>query len=100
MTKSSKNKSNRDVFGLSGTLSSAARIIFVLIAGAGYIFAQTAGSATIAGTVKDPGGSVIPAAAVVIHNIDTGIDRTIQTNASGAFTAAFLPPGPYEIDIA
>lgn len=74
-------------------------MIFVLIAGTGYIFAQTAGTATIAGTVKDPGGSVIPTAAVVIHNTDTGIDRTIQTNAAGAFTAAFLPPGPYEVDI-
>jgi hypothetical protein len=71
----------------------------VLLAGAGYVLAQTAGSTTIAGTVKDPAGSFVPAASVVVHNTETNIDRTIQTNAAGAFTAAFLPPGSYEVSV-
>ncbi len=65
----------------------------------GSLFAQTAGSATIAGTVKDPAGAVVPGAAVVVRNTDTGSDRSVQTNEDGLFSATFLPPGPYEVTV-
>ena len=52
--------------------------------------AQTAGSGTINGTVTDPSGSSIPGAAVLIHDADTGLDRPIQTNDAGIYSAAFL----------
>ncbi|HWD00364.1 MAG TPA: TonB-dependent receptor [Candidatus Sulfopaludibacter sp.] len=58
---------------------------------------QTAGSATITGTVTDPSGSVVPAAAITIHNTDTGIERKTETSDAGIFTAAFLQPGHYQI---
>ena len=59
---------------------------------------QTAGSATITGTVTDPSGSVVPGAAVTIHNTDTGIERKTQTSDAGIYTAAFLAPGHYQIE--
>jgi hypothetical protein len=91
---------NKKAYGFAGIRSSACRMLLVLVAGAGCVFGQSAGSATISGTVKDPAGSVVPAADVVVHNTDTGLDRTLQTNGAGLFTAAFLPPGPYEVDVA
>jgi hypothetical protein len=70
-----------------------------LYLGAGAIVAtaQTAGSGTINGTVTDPSGASIPGAAVVVHNVDTGIDRAVQSSDAGIYTAAFLQPGQYDI---
>jgi len=61
------------------------------------LFAQTAGSGSIAGTVTDPTGAVVPAASVTVHAVDTGIDRNVATNEAGIYTAAFLQPGNYEV---
>ena len=81
------------------TTVSAGVALLVLTAGGGFVFAQTAGSATIGGTVKDPAGAVVADAGVVLHNINTNADRTTQTNAAGSFNAAFLPPGQYEATV-
>ncbi len=71
--------------------------IWVLSAPVG--FAQSAGTGTITGAVTDPNGGVVPAAAVVVHNTNTGIDRSIQTNEAGLYTATFLQPGNYEVTV-
>ena len=63
------------------------------------LFAQSAGSGTIVGIVKDPANAVVSAATITVHNADTGGDRTVETNDSGAYSAAFLAPGPYEITV-
>jgi hypothetical protein len=62
-------------------------------------FAQSSGSGTIAGTITDPNGGVVPAAAVVVHNTNTGIDRSIQSNDAGLYNASFLQPGNYEVTV-
>jgi hypothetical protein len=59
--------------------------------------AQLSGSGTINGSVTDASGAVVPAADITIHNTDTGIDRKTRTTDAGDYTAAFLPPGHYEI---
>ena len=51
------------------------------------------------GTVTDATGAVVPNATVVVRNIDTGFSRTVQTNASGQFSAVELPAGPYDIKV-
>src|SRR5258705_318327 len=73
--------------------------IFSLVFLAGSAFGQTSGSGTITGTLKDPSGAVVPAAAVTIRNTDTGIDRKTQTTEAGIYTATFLKPGHYEINV-
>jgi hypothetical protein len=80
-------------------VSAAVALMLLLTAGSGFVFAQTAGSASITGTVKDPAGAVVADAAVVLHNVNTNADRATQTNAAGSFNAAFLPPGQYEATI-
>ncbi len=59
--------------------------------------AQTAATGTIAGTVTDASGAVVPNATVVITDTDTGAVRNITTNADGSYSVTFLQPGRYEV---
>ena len=59
--------------------------------------AQLAGSGTINGTVTDATGAIVPAAEISIRNVETGIERKTHTTDAGDYTAAFLPPGHYEL---
>lgn len=58
-------------------------------------FAQFRSS--IEGTVSDPAGAVVPDAQVTLTNIDTGVSRTVPTNAEGLFRFLALPPGNYKL---
>src|SRR5262245_59319467 len=63
---------------------------------AGIISAQvTTGS--ISGTVRDSTGSVLPGAQLVMLNEDTGIARTVPSDAAGRFLAPLLPLGRYRV---
>ena len=88
---------------LSGPVRSYFRLIFTFIAllafTAAVMFAQTAGTGTITGTISDPAGAVVPGATVAIHNVDTGSDRPVTSNEAGIYSATFLQPGPYEITV-
>ncbi len=60
-------------------------------------FAQS--TATLAGTVKDPTGAVLPGATVTIHNNGTGANRTITSDSAGQYVAPSLIPGDYTITV-
>lgn len=70
--------------------------VFVLF-GTAPAAAQTAGSGAIAGTVRDPGGAVVPGTVIVVRDDDTAIERTLTTNDDGIYSATFLQPGNYEV---
>lgn len=53
---------------------------------------------TISGTVNDESGAIIANAAVTIRNKATGAERRLTSNADGAFSAAALPAGEYEVE--
>jgi len=55
------------------------------------------GTGTITGTVTDPGGLVVPGAAVSVRNTETGIAHPLKTNDAGIYVAPFLQPGQYEV---
>jgi hypothetical protein len=66
----------------------------------GSAFAQSGGVAGIGGTVRDPSGSVVPNAKVVISRTSQGEVRSLSTNAAGVFTAPSLVPGQgYQVTI-
>ena len=56
-----------------------------------------AASGNIEGYVYDPTGARIPDTTVRLVNTETGLTRTVETNASGYYIAAQLPVGDYEI---
>jgi len=85
------SKSNREFLFL--TLLCA--VLFLLPATA---FAQTV-TGTLQGAVSDAKGAVIPGAQVVIRNMETGQERTLQTNGEGAYVASFLPLGKYAVTV-
>jgi hypothetical protein len=53
--------------------------------------------ATVIGRVTDPSGAIIPAAAVTLLNIDTGVAVRTQTNPEGNYFSSFLIPGVYRV---
>src|ERR1700689_776191 len=75
---------------------------FTLIVAAGILLminsasAQT-GTPSIVGTVSDPNGSVVPGAKISIKNIDTNQEFVLTSDSAGAYVAAGLPPGTYEL---
>lgn len=69
-------------------------LIFVTSAAWGQV---TTGS--LAGSVTDPAGSVVPGAKVEVKNMSTGVSTDLRTNEAGVFKAAFLNPGKYEVRV-
>lgn len=59
-------------------------------------FAQVT-TGTISGTVKDSTGAVLPGGKIVLRNQETGISRTVQTDAAGRYLASSLSLGNYEV---
>ena len=54
---------------------------------------------TISGSVTDSTGAVLPAASVVILNEETGLSRSLNTDAGGRYLAPSLSLGRYRITI-
>src|SRR4051794_31518555 len=54
---------------------------------------------TISGTVSDPQGAPVVAAAVLVTNTDTNVSSTLLTNSSGFYEAPLLMPGPYQLTV-
>jgi hypothetical protein len=51
----------------------------------------------LAGAVKDSTGAVVPGATVTLKSADTGENRTVQTDTTGAYRFTLLRPGNYTI---
>lgn len=61
---------------------------------------QSGGSEqSLAGTVFDPQGAVVPGAVVVLTNVDTKQELTLDTNDEGAFQFYSLPTGNYSLNV-
>ena len=74
------------------------RIVFFALCFAALLLGQV-DTGTVSGTVTDPSGAVIPAARVVVKNLDTNAQAVLETNVSGLYTAPALRPGRYEVTI-
>ncbi len=70
----------------------------LLAAGAAGSLAQTP-TGSIAGTVTDASGAIIPNAAVTIKNQGTGQTQTLKSDGSGRYLAPQLTPGDYSVSV-
>lgn len=62
-------------------------------------FAQTAGTASIQGSVTDVSGAVIPGATVTFKQAQTGSTRTTSTDGQGIYAFPNIPVGSYSVSV-
>lgn len=63
----------------------------------GTIFSAQTFRGGIQGTVTDPTGAVIPDADVTVSNPDTGLTRSVKSDAQGEYLVTELPIGTYQV---
>jgi len=56
-------------------------------------------SGSIVGTVTDNTGAVVPGAAVTLTHQETGVIRSVQSDAQGDFSFNAVPPGAYNLTV-
>ena len=61
------------------------------------LFSQATASGTIAGTITDSTGAVIPNAGVKLNGRGTGFTRSATTSEAGSYRFDLVPPGEYEV---
>jgi hypothetical protein len=74
-------------------------IAALLVSGLGGANAQTYTLGSIAGTVFDASGAVVPGASVTLHNDGTNSELVLKTDGSGYFKAPELNPANYTVTI-
>jgi hypothetical protein len=62
-----------------------------------WSFAQLS-TASLHGVVKDPQGSVVPNVTVTLRNVDTSVENTTVSSASGAYAFLDITPGRYMLN--
>ena len=78
-------------------LSAAYAFLVLLVLAAPPLWGQ--GSVTIFGAVTDSSEAVIPGASVTVTNQETGLTRTVETDASGDYLVGQLPIGVYTVRV-
>ncbi|HCC56799.1 MAG TPA: hypothetical protein DEQ47_05965, partial [Solibacterales bacterium] len=73
-------------------------VTLLLLCCAGLVLAQGQ-VGTLTGTVTDPGGALVPGAAVVATNTATSVESNTTTTNSGAYTLPYLPAGSYSVRV-
>src|SRR5260370_37406655 len=56
-------------------------------------------TASVAGSIVDATGATVPAAQVLLRNLSTGAERTVETNELGIYVVTALPAGPYSLTV-
>ncbi len=64
----------------------------------GALFAQTAATGALKGTVTDPSGSVVPGVTMKVTSNETGQTRTAITQSNGTYLVPLLPLGEYRLE--
>ncbi len=73
--------------------------VFALLLALPLAAAAQITTATIAGTITDPSGAMLPGAQVTARNADTGLTRTALTGEDGSYRLEFLPVGNYVLEV-
>jgi len=63
------------------------------------LWGQAGAVSQIDGTIRDATGSVVPGAAIVITQTETGFSRSAESGANGTYVLPSLPVGPYRLEV-
>ena len=69
----------------------------VIFLSASPLRGQTGATGAILGTVTDNTGAILPNAAVLVTNVDTGIVQKTTSNGAGDYNVGYLNPGRYNV---
>jgi hypothetical protein len=74
-----------------------------MLVGLAVLLAATTASAQLStaqlsGRITDESGAVLPGVTVTATQTDTGLTRTVTTDASGTYVLPNLPTGPYKLE--
>jgi hypothetical protein len=69
-------------------------LTLLLLAGSARAQVSTA---SVNGVIRDPKGSVISGAAIVLHSVETSVEHTSVSNNSGEYVILNITPGRYTI---
>jgi Carboxypeptidase regulatory-like domain len=70
-------------------------LVLIFLAASGAAFGQNSG---IQGVVTDPSGAYVPAVAITVTNLATGVANAAKTNDQGYYSVPFLAPGTYKVE--
>src|SRR5437870_2080648 len=73
-------------------------LIAASVGASSCLWAQSATTGALRGTVVDPTGAVVPGVTVTLNNITTGQAQVTTTDANGLYGFSLLSPGTYEVD--
>ena len=63
------------------------------------VTALCAQTGQITGIVTDSSGAFLPAAQIIVTNIETAVSRTTISNARGNYSVPLLQPGDYNVTV-
>jgi len=69
-------------------------LLFLLTAASA---AAQVSTASVNGVVRDPNSAVIPGATIVLHSVDTSVERTAIANSAGEYVFLNITPGRYTL---
>lgn len=78
----------------------AVSISLFLLLGVSIAPCQTTTTGSVAGTVTDPSGYLLPNAKVTLKDVDKGISQQKETSKDGFYRFDLLPPGNYSLTVA
>ena len=84
---------------IRAALTGLALFIFAACLGSLAANAQSTTQGSIAGSVQDASGAVVPGATIKIQNSATGFAESLTSDNSGYFKAPLLEPGNYTVSI-
>jgi hypothetical protein len=86
-----------------GKLSFVFATVLALTVSSAVVFEHPAwgqaGTADLVGTVHDTSGAVLSDAKVTLTNVDTNLQRTVQTSKTGDYAFTLLPIGQYRLAV-
>jgi len=78
-------------------LRALAAVLLTTLLAAPALAQSQAANGSIEGTISDSSGGILPGVTVTITNTDTGLERSLVTNAEGQYRGLLLPLGRYRV---
>src|SRR5215468_7071715 len=76
-----------------------ALLLCLLAGGASASLAQTTGSATLRGIIKDQNGAIVASATVTLKSVRTQSERKAKTSSDGNYAFTAVEPGSYDLKV-